>query len=139
MKLAIEQAKKASKDVPIGAVLVANGEVIAISSNKREALQKPTAHAEMLVIDEGAKKLDNWRLQDTQLYVTLEPCPMCAAAILQSRVGEVYFGAYDSAYGAMGSTLNMKDYINSKTKVTGGILEDECQSLIKDFFENKRI
>lgn len=138
MELAIDEAKKSTLDVPVGAVLVLRGKVIASSANKREELKKPTAHAEMIVLDDGAKILGDWRLNETQLYVTLEPCPMCASAILQSRVGEVFFGAYDSIYGAFGSALDMRECIKSKTKVKGGILEEECQSIIKDFFETKR-
>lgn len=138
MHLAIQEAEKISLDVPVGAVLVLDEKVIASASNKREELKKPTAHAEMIVLDEGAKILGDWRLSSTKLYVTLEPCPMCAAAILQSRVGEVYFGAYDTAYGAFGSKLDMRDIVNSKTKIKGGILEEDCQSLLTDFFEAKR-
>lgn len=138
MQIAIDEALNTGVDVPVGAVLVLDAKVIAKSSNKREELQKPTAHAEMVVLDEGAQAIGSWRLNDAKLYVTLEPCPMCAAAILQARVGEVFFGAYDTSYGAFGSRLEMKEFINSKTKITGGIMEKDCQKLITDFFEGKR-
>jgi tRNA(adenine34) deaminase len=138
MKIAIDEAKKTSTDVPIGAVLVVNDEIIAKSCNKREELNQPSAHAEMIVIDEAAKKLNSWRLSDAKLYVTLEPCPMCAALILQAKIKEVYFGAYDTIYGAFGSKTDMRDLIKSKISIKGGILEEECQKLIKDFFKDKR-
>jgi len=138
MQLAIEEAQKSGKDVPIGAVLVIEGQIIAKSANKREAQNKPSAHAEVVVIDEAAKILGNWKLKDAQLFVTLEPCPMCAALILQSKIKSVYFGAYDTNYGAFGSKIDMRDIINAKTEIKGGILEKECQKLILDFFKEKR-
>ncbi len=138
LKAALEEAKKTGKDVPVGAVLVKNDEIIAKAHNTKEAENDPTSHAEMLVIREAAQKLKNWRLDKTTLYVTLEPCPMCAAAILYSRIPEVVIGANDQLYGAFGSAINMADYINFTPKITRGILEDECSKLLKTFFEQVR-
>ena len=139
MKTALEEAKKSGEDVPVGAVLVCEGEIIAKAHNRKEQENNPTAHAEILVINEASKKLQNWRLDNTVLYVTLEPCPMCAAAILYARIPKVVFGAYDSLYGAFGSTMNMADLIKFSPEIIGGILEEDCSKLLKDFFKNKRI
>ncbi len=123
----------------MGAVLVNNdNEIIAKAHNKKEADNDPTAHAEILVIREAANKYNNWRLEDLTLYVTLEPCPMCAGAILYSRIPKVVFGAYDPLYGALGSVINMSEYIKFRPEVTGGVMEEECSRLIKEFFERKR-
>lgn len=138
MQIAIEEAKASGEDVPVGAVLVIDGQIVAKSSNKREANNQPSAHAEVVVIDEAARLLGSWRLDEAVLYVTLEPCPMCAALILQSKVKSVFFGAYDTSYGAFGSKIDMRQIINSKISVKGGILEDECQKLILDFFKERR-
>lgn len=138
MKIALEEAQNSGYDIPVGAVIIVDNKVIAKSSNKREALNKPSAHAEMVAIDEAAKILSGWRLNEAVLYVTLEPCPMCAALILQSKIKSVFFGAYDTNYGAFGSKIDMREIINSKTEVKGGILEKECQQLILDFFKEKR-
>jgi tRNA(adenine34) deaminase len=138
MKIAIDEANLSGQDVPVGAVLVIDDIVIAKSSNKREEFNKPSAHAEMIVIDEAAQKLGTWRLNEAKLYVTLEPCPMCAALILQSKIKEVYFGAYDTNYGAFGSKMDMQKIINSKILIKGGIMEEECQKLLLEFFKGKR-
>lgn len=138
MQIAINEANFSGEDVPVGAVLVMNNAIIAKSSNKREELKKPSAHAEIIVIDEAAQKLGTWRLNDSTLYVTLEPCPMCATLILQSKIKEVYFGAYDTNYGAFGSKIDMPQIINSKISIKGGIMEKECQALLLDFFKGKR-
>ncbi len=138
MQIAINEAKLSGADVPVGAVLVIADTIISKSSNKREELNKPSAHAEMMVIDEAAQKLGTWRLNDAELYVTLEPCPMCATLILQSKIKAVYFGAYDTNYGAFGSKINMQEIINSKITVKGGIMEEESQKLLLDFFKGKR-
>lgn len=138
MEKAIEIAKSSSLDVPVGAVLVLDGDILAQNSNKREQNKSPISHAEVLVIEEGAKKIGNWRLDRCDLYVTLEPCPMCAGLILQSRIKNVYFGAFDTKYGAFGSVFDMRDFYLSKTKVKSGFMEDECKKLLKDFFEEKR-
>lgn len=138
MKIALDEAKNSGLDVPVGAVLVINDSIMAKSSNKREEFNKPSAHAEMIVIDEAAQKIGTWRLNESKLYVTLEPCPMCAALILQSKIKEVYFGAYDTNYGAFGSKMDMKKIISSNILVKGGIMEAECQKLLQDFFKDKR-
>lgn len=138
LKIAIEEAKKSGKDVPVGAVLVRKNKIIAKAHNTKETDNDPAGHAEMLVIREGAQKFNNWRLEDTVLYVTLEPCPMCASAILYSRVPEIVFGASDQLYGAFGSVVNMCDYIKFKPKIIQGILEEECSGLLRQFFEKVR-
>lgn len=138
MKLALETAHNAGNDVPVGAVLVRFGEIIAKAHNRKEADNDPCAHAEILVLREACQKLGTWRLDNTVLYVTLEPCPMCASAILYSRVPEVVFGARDPLYGALGSVLNMPDYLNFRPRITEGMLEEKCAGLLKSFFEGKR-
>lgn len=138
MTEAIEEAKKSKKDIAIGAVIVRGDEIIAKTHNERELCQQVARHAEMIVIERACKKLNNWRLDDCSLYVTLEPCPMCAWAILQSRIKEVYFGSYDNLYGAMGSKLDLSHLVSSKTIVKGGILEEECDNLLKQYFEKMR-
>lgn len=138
MQEAINEAKKAGQEIPVGAIIVQNGEIIARASNKKEELNDVTAHAEILAIKQAAKKINNWRLKECSLYVTLEPCPMCASAILYSRIPNVYFGTQDPLYGALGSTLNMNDYIKHTPKIMGGILENECKELITAFFDKKR-
>ena len=132
MLKALEAAKKSGGDLPVGAVIVKNGEILATQTNRREQLNDPTAHAEILALREASKKLKNWRLDGCELYVTLEPCPMCAFAIVQARIKKVYFGAYDTLYGACGSVYNF----NTDTK--GSIMEEECQKLLKDYFEKIR-
>jgi len=138
MKIALEEAKKAAKDIPVGAVLVYNNEIIARAHNRKELEQDATSHAEILVIKEASQKIENWRLNNTVLYVTLEPCPMCAAAILYSRIPKIVFGAYDSLYGAFGSTINICDLIKFNPEIIGGILEEDCSNLLKDFFKKQR-
>lgn len=138
MQTALKEAQNSGEDVPVGAVIVLGEEIISKSSNKREALNKPSAHAEIIAIDEAAKVLGEWRLNEAVLYVTLEPCPMCAALILQAKIKSVFFGAYDTNYGAFGSKLDMRDIINSKIEIKGGILEKECSEVILEFFREKR-
>ena len=138
MLIAIEEAKNSQNDVPVGAILVKNNKIIAKAYNKKELENDPTSHAEILVIRDTSKLLNNWRLENTILYVTLEPCPMCAAAILYSRIPEIYFGAYDPLYGAFGSALDMRDFIKFNPSITGGIHEEKCSNLLKDFFKNQR-
>jgi len=139
MKAALEEAKKAGEDIPVGAVLVYNDEIIAKAHNRKELEQDATSHAEIIVIKEASKKLQNRRLNNTVLYVTLEPCPMCAAAILYGRIPKVVFGAYDSLYGAFGSSINMCDLIKFNPEIIGGILEEDCSRLLKDFFKEQRV
>lgn len=138
MKKAILMSKTAFLDVPVGAVIVKDGKVIAFTANEKEKTKDPTAHAEIVAIRQACEKLGNWRLDGCQMYVTLEPCPMCAWAILQSRIDTVYFGAYDNQYGALGSKMDLRECANSKLQVFGGILEDECNNIIEEFFKNCR-
>lgn len=141
MQLAIEQAKIAGEngEVPVGAVIVRNGEVIATGRNEREQKQNVLSHAELEAIDSACKKLSSWRLEDCELYVTLEPCPMCAGAIINSRIKTVIFGAYDLRAGSMDSVINLCDYpYNHRPEIYGGICEDECLEILRDFFEKLR-
>lgn len=142
MKEAIKQAKKAAQkdEVPIGCVIVKDDQIIARAYNKREMKQCSTAHAEILAIEKACKKLGSWRLEDCDLYVTLEPCPMCSGAIIQSRIRNVIFGAYDPKGGCMGSNMNINDVrgFNHYPDIEGGILQDECSRLLKEFFKSKR-
>ena len=138
MQNAIEQAKLCKIDVPVGCVIKKDGEIIATAHNRRVADNDVTAHAEMLAIREAQSILKSSRLIDCALYVTLEPCPMCAWAILQSRIKEVYFGSYNTKYGAFGSALNLNDYSEFKTKVYGGIKEEECDKILEQFFKEVR-
>lgn len=142
MKEAIKQAKKAAQkdEVPIGCVIVKDDQIISRAYNKREMKQCSTAHAEILAIEKACKKLGSWRLEDCDLYVTLEPCPMCSGAIIQSRIRNVIFGAYDPKGGCMGSNMNINDVrgFNHYPDIEGGILQDECSRLLKEFFKAKR-
>ncbi|MFL0475633.1 tRNA adenosine(34) deaminase TadA [Priestia sp. 179-F W1.4 NHS] len=142
MRLAIDEALKAKDklEVPIGAVIVQNDEVIAAAYNLRETEQRSVAHAELLAIDEACKKLGTWRLENATLYVTLEPCPMCAGAIVLSRVKKVVFGAYDPKGGCAGTLLNLLEFekFNHQAEVVGGMLEEECGSLLTTFFRELR-
>ncbi len=136
--IAIEEAKKANSDVPVGALIVKNNEIIVKSYNLKEEKNDPTGHAEIIAIREAANKLGSWRLDNTSLYVTLEPCPMCASAILYSRIPNVYFGAYDPLYGAFGSAVNMNDFIKFQPSIIGGIQEEKCREILQDFFRRQR-
>ena len=138
MKKAIKIAKTSGGDIPIGAVIVKDGKVIAKAVNKREKKQNAVNHAEIIAIQKANKKLKNWRLNNCEMYVTLEPCPMCASAILQARISKLYFGAYDMLNGAMGSKSDMRKIMNYDMEVKGGIMEDECAKLLHDYFERLR-
>lgn len=142
MSLAIEEAKKAEAlgEVPIGCVVVLNGEVIGRGHNLREQDQDATAHAEMFAIKAACHNLESWRLEQAQLFVTLEPCPMCSGAMQLARVEEVYFGAYDPKGGAAGTLLNILEdqRFNHWAYVEGGILAAECGQLLTDFFRQLR-
>lgn len=138
MQEAINIAKNSEKDLPIGAVLVKNGEIISKAHNEKELRKDVTAHAEMLVIQETQEILGTTILSDCELYVTLEPCPMCSWAILNSRISKVFFGAYDTIYGALGSATDLRKFLNSKTEVIGGIKEEECSTLLKNYFKTIR-
>ena len=141
MKLAIMEAKKAAEkgEVPVGAVIVKNGEVIAACHNLREEKQNALSHAEIEAINTACQKLNSWRLDDCEMYVTLEPCPMCTGAIINARIKTVIFGAYDSKMGCMDSVINLCDYpFNHKVEIYGGIMEDECLAVLQNFFKNLR-
>jgi len=142
MRAALQEAKIAASygEVPIGAVIVRDGEIIARGHNRRETWKDPTAHAETIAIREAARVLGGWRLTNCRLYVTLEPCPMCAGSILLSRVDEVFVGAMDEKGGAVGSKTNLldTDAWNHRPEITTGILADECSMMLKEFFRNMR-
>ncbi len=141
MQAALSEARAAAAEgeTPIGAVLMHNGEVIATARNHREGKNDVTSHAELEVLRQAGHLKGDWRLADCTLYVTLEPCPMCAGAILAARVGRVVFGAKDATMGAMGSVLNLPRYpLGAKPKVEGGLLEEECRELLQTFFRERR-
>lgn len=142
MDLAIKEAKKAEaiEEVPIGAVVVLDGEVIASGYNLRETEQSAIAHAELLAIDQACKALGTWRLENAVLYVTLEPCPMCAGAIIMSRVKRVVYGAKDPKGGCAGTFMNLlqDERFNHQSEVISGVLEDECGQLLTNFFSRLR-
>ena len=142
MGLAIARAREAEAhgDVPIGAVIARDDEVLASAGNERELRRDPTAHAEILAIRAAAEALGGWRLPSTTLYVTLEPCAMCAGAIVLARIPQVVFGAPDPKAGAAGSVLDVlaEPALNHRPEVTGGVLEEECAALLRDFFGTRR-
>jgi tRNA(adenine34) deaminase len=142
MRLALREAERALEhdDVPVGAVLVQGGEVIGAGHNERELREDPTAHAELLAIREGARALGSWRLLDTVLYVTLEPCAMCAGAIVLGRIPRVVYGAVDPKAGAAGSVLDIlaEPRLNHRPDVAGGLLAEECAELLRAFFRSRR-
>lgn len=138
MQHAIEEAKKSGADVPVGALIIKDGKIIAYACNEKEKTNDVSAHAEILAIKKAAKVLKNWRLDGCEMYVTLEPCPMCAWAILQSRIKAIYFGSYDVQYGALGSVIDLRKITNSKLKSTGGIMEKECDNIIDEFWNSRR-
>jgi len=138
---AIEQAKKALEfdEVPIGAVVVKDGEIVGTGFNRRETGKNALYHAEIAAIDEACKKLGGWRLWQCELYVTLEPCPMCAGAIINSRIKRVVYGCKDYKAGSCTSVINLFDLpYNHRPECTGGILENECSAMLSDFFRNLR-
>ena len=139
--IAIANEVKSSGDVPVGALIVYEvGEIVSFGKNEREKDNDPTAHAEILAIRRAGEKLGSWRLDDLTLIVTLEPCVMCAGAILQSRIKRLVFGAFDQKAGAVGSSLDVIRDVRalSKVEVVSGVLEDECAKLLTDFFATKR-
>lgn len=140
MQLAYSKAKedkKEKKDIPVCALVEHNSEILSIKVNEKEKTNRVIAHAEILALDEANLKLGNWRLSDCDMYVTLEPCPMCAFAILSSRIKNLYFGSYDSLYGAF-SVVRLDKFFNSKTKIKGGMMEKECNLLLEDYFKELR-
>jgi tRNA(adenine34) deaminase len=142
MKMALAEAEKGFKkdEVPVGAVVVAGGKIIARAHNLRESLVDPTAHAEILALKKAGKKLGGWRLNEATLYTTLEPCPMCAGAVVHSRVKELVFGADDPKAGACGSIMNVvsSGHLNHKVKVVPGVMKKECSDILKRFFKKLR-
>lgn len=141
MQLALNEAKKAygHGEIPVGAVIVRNNEVISSAYNRRETGKNAVFHAETDAIYNACKSLNGWRLWECELYVTLEPCPMCAGAIVNAKIPKVYFGAYDAKNGACGSAVNILNMQNNfRPDFEGGILEEECSSLIKQFFKELR-
>ncbi len=142
MKEALKQAQKAYEklEVPVGAVIVKDGKIIARAYNQKEDKKDTTNHAEILAIKKASKKLGSWRLLDCDMYVTLEPCSMCAGALIQSRIRKVYIGASDEKTGACGSVLNLLgDYkFNHIVEVEKGVLQNECEDLLKKFFKELR-
>ena len=143
MNQALKEAEKAYQklEVPVGAVIVKDGKIIARAHNQKETKTDTTKHAEILAIQKASKKLKSWRLIDCEMYVTLEPCSMCAGAMINSRIKKVYIGAMDEKTGAVGSVLNLfEDYtFNHRVEVETGIMEKECQETLKRFFKELRI
>jgi tRNA(adenine34) deaminase len=142
MRMALREAERAFEhdDVPIGAVLVREGELVSSAHNERELRQDPTAHAEIIALREAARALGSWRVLDAVLYVTLEPCAMCAGAIVLARVARVVYGASDPKAGACGSVLDVlgEPRLNHRPDVAGGLLAAECGTLLSDFFVSRR-
>ena len=142
MREAIKEAKKAEliDEVPIGCVIVKDDKVIARGHNIRETKKTPLGHAEIVAIDKASKKLGAWRLEDCDIYITIEPCIMCSGAIIQSRIRHIYYGAKDLKGGALGSSINVLEAtnINHHPEVTSGILEEECSNIISQYFKRKR-
>lgn len=141
MERAIELAKisESEGEVPVGAVVVRNGEIVGEGRNRRELQKNALCHAEIEAINNACKKLKGWRLWQCDLYVTLEPCPMCAGAIINSRIKRVYYGAYDNKAGSLGSVVNFNLLpYNHKPEIYSGIMEDECSKLLTDFFKKLR-
>jgi tRNA(adenine34) deaminase len=142
MRLAIREAERAleHEDVPIGAVIAHQGELLAAAHNERELRQDPTAHAELLALREAARALGSWRVLDSVMYVTLEPCAMCAGALVLARVPRVVFGAYDPKAGACGSVLDVlaEPRLNHRPALAGGLVAGECGALLSEFFASRR-
>lgn len=142
MRLAIDQAKIAEEngDVPIGAVIVHKNQIIAKAYNQREQLQDPTAHAEIIALTQAAAALENWHLNDCTIYVTLEPCPMCAGALVLSRMDKLVYGCDDPKTGAVKSLYQIvtDERLNHRLEVTSGVLADECGKILQEFFARKR-
>ena len=143
MECALREARRAldTGEVPVGCVIVHDGEIIGKAHNQRETLQDPTAHAEILAITQAAAHFRSWRLEDAKLYVTLEPCPMCAGAIILARVAEVYFGAHDPKAGACGTLMNLltDERFNHQPALFSGLMAEECGALLSDFFKRIRV
>ena len=142
MRLALREAARAAEhgDVPIGAVVVLDGEVIAAAGNERELRKSPIAHAETIAIEQAAKRMSSWRLLNTVIYVTLEPCPMCAGAIVQARIPQLVYGATDEKAGAAGTLYNVcqDERLNHCLEITSGVLADDSATLLREFFQARR-
>ena len=141
MSIALDEAKKAFEEgeVPVGAVIIKDGKLLAMAHNNREASNDATGHAETLAIRKACENIGSWRLEDCELYVTLEPCPMCMGAIINSRIKRVIYGAKDAKAGACGSLVNLTSYpFNHKPIIDHDVMEDECAQILSDFFYNKR-
>ena len=142
MKIALSLAQEARKngEIPVGAIIVVNGEIVAKACNEKEMRGDATAHAEILALQRAAKQVGHWRLSDATMYVTLEPCSMCVGAMVQARLGNLVFGAYDIKAGAAGSVVDLLDHpaFNHRVIVKSGILADECGQILKEFFDAKR-
>ncbi len=142
MKIALSLAQEARKngEIPVGAIIVVNGEIVAKACNEKEMRGDATAHAEILALQRAAKQVGHWRLSDATMYVTLEPCSMCAGAMVQARLGKLVYGAYDPRAGAAGSVIDLLDHpaFNHRVIVKSGVLADECGQILKEFFEAKR-
>ncbi len=141
MNIALEEAREAAREgeVPVGAVIVMDGEIIASARNNRESTKDATGHAELLAIRNACEALGGWHLDKCTLYVTLEPCPMCMGAIINSRLRKVVFGTKDAKAGACGSVLNMCSYpLNHKPLIEGGFMESECAEILSSFFKARR-
>ena len=142
MKLALNEANKAYRldEIPIGAIIVKNGMIVGKGYNQRESLKDPTAHAEIIALSAAANTLNDWRLTDCSIYVTKEPCPMCAGAIMNARVSNIYFGMFDDEKGCCGSLYQIcrDPRFNHQSNVTGGIMELDCAELIKSYLKSKR-
>ena len=141
MREALRLAEKAKKkgEVPIGAVVVLNDKIIGTGFNLRTKLQLATAHAELRAIEKACKKMHSWRLPGAELYVTLEPCPMCMGAILNARIDKVYFGAYEQKGRSLTDELSKANLLNHTVEVTGGVLEEECKQILSSFFSEMRL
>jgi tRNA(adenine34) deaminase len=142
MKEALAQAEKAfaENEVPIGAVIVKDGEIVGRGRNRREALSDPTAHAEIMALRDAGKNIGSWHLSGAIIYVTIEPCPMCAGALINSRIKTLVYGADEPKFGSAGSQLNLLQFpgFNHQVKIIGPVLEEECKALMKKFFQKLR-
>jgi len=142
MRKALDEAHKAfeENEVPIGAIIVKDGEIIGRGRNQRETLNDPTAHAEIMALRDAGQSIESWRLTGATVYVTIEPCPMCAGALINSRIATVVYGADEPKFGSAGSQLNLLQFpgFNHQVKIVGSILEEECKALMKIFFQRLR-
>ena len=142
MREALHEAKKAAKinEVPVGAVIVRRGKIIARAHNLKEKKGNALLHAELIAIKKASRAVRDWRLCECDIYITLEPCPMCAGALINARVNKIFFGAYDEKWGCCGSLYNLPadTRFNWRPEVLGGILQDECAAILKDYFKRKR-